>query len=108
LHLHKALVRFLQLPLGRELVFPVFGKLSGDQAVLGLDRAIVMRRQLAFIGRSLQTLLSATVQCLPLLLKPRGSLQRQGEGRGFERGEDPLADESLNRLTREILAIVPP
>jgi hypothetical protein len=94
--------------LGRELVFPIFGKLSGDQAVLGLDQAIVTRRPLAFVGRSLQPLLPETVQCLALLLKPRGSLQRQGEGCGFERGEDPLADESLNRLTREVLAIVPP
>jgi hypothetical protein len=108
LHLHKALILFLQLPWGRELVFPIIGKLSGDQAVLGLDQAIVTRRPLAFVGRSLQTLLPETVQGLALLLKPRGSLQRQGEGRGFERGEDPLADEGIDRLTRDILAIVPP
>ena len=47
------------------------------------------------------------IEVLPFLLETRRRLQRQREGGGFERGEDPLTDKGIDRLPGEILAIVP-
>jgi hypothetical protein len=90
LRLPNALVRLLQVPLGRERGLPLLGKLSGHQAVLGFDCASVTRRPLAFIGGLLQTWLPELVQGLALLLQTRRGLQRRGQGGRLKRGEDPL------------------
>src|SRR5215831_11833031 len=47
------------------------------------------------------------IELLPFLLETRRRLQRQREGGGFERGEDPLTDKGIDRLPGEILARVP-
>jgi len=51
------------------------------------------------LGGSLQTLLPQLVEGLPFLLQVRGRLQREAQGRRFERGEDPLADEGIGSCT---------
>ena len=107
LRLHKALILLLQVPVGHELVFPLLGELAGDQAMFGLDQAVVAGSPFRLIGRPLQALVPQPVEVLPFLLETRGRLQRQRERGGFKRGEDPLTDEGIDRLAREILAIVP-
>src|SRR5262249_32031788 len=47
------------------------------------------------------------IEVLPFLLETRRRLQRQREGGGCERGEEPLTDKGIDRLPGEILARVP-
>src|SRR5262249_28008896 len=105
LRLDKALVLLLQLPVGREFPLPILGELAGDQAVLGFDRSVVARRPFGFVSRPLEALLPELIQRLALLLQVGSSLQRESEGSGSEGGEDPLTDEGIDGLPREILAI---
>ena len=75
--------------------------------MFGLDQAVVAGSPFRFIRRPLQALVPQPIEVLPLLLETRRRLQRQREGGGFERGEDPLTDEGIDGLPGEILAIVP-
>jgi len=99
LRLHEARIVLLQLAVGQQSAFPLFGELACHQAVLGLDQAVMAGSPFRLIGGSLQTLLPQLVEGLPFLLQVRGRLQREAQGRRFERGEDPLADEGIGSCT---------
>src|SRR5262245_3687964 len=84
LRLHHALILLLQVAVGHELGFPLLGKLSGHQAMFGLDQAVVAGGPFRLIGRPLQALLPQAVEVPPLLLEARRRLQREGERGRFE------------------------
>jgi hypothetical protein len=75
--------------------------------VLGFAQAVMAGGPFGFIGRPLQALLPQLVQGPPLLLQVGGRLQGEGQRRRFKGREDPLTDEGLDGLTREIWTIVP-
>jgi hypothetical protein len=106
LRLHKALILLLQVPVGHELVFPLHGELAGNQAMFGLDQAVVAGGPFGLIGRPLQALVPQSVEGPTLLLEACRRLQREGESCRVECGEDPLTDKGINGLTREIVALV--
>jgi hypothetical protein len=104
---YKALILLVQMPVGQELVFPLLGELAGYEAMFRLDQAVVADGPFRFIRRSLQALVPQPIEGLPFLLEPRRRLQRQREGGRFPGAEDPLTDEGIDRVPREIWAIVP-
>src|SRR5262244_3500186 len=75
--------------------------------MFGLDQAVVASGSFRFIRRPLQALVPQPIEVLPFLLETRRRLQRQREGGGREGGEDPLTDEGIDGVPREILAIGP-
>jgi hypothetical protein len=108
LRLRQALILLLPVAVGHALGFPLLGQLSGHQAMFGLAQAGVAGGPFGRIGRPLQALLPPAVEGLPLLLEARRRLPREGERGRCERGEDPLTDEGLAGLTRELRARVAP
>ena len=91
--------------MGREFLLPILGKLAGDQAVLGFDRSVVARSPFGFVRCPREALLPELIQGLALLLQGCSRLQGEGEGRRFEGGADPLTDEGIDGLPRELWAI---
>jgi hypothetical protein len=82
LRLHHACLLLLQLPLGGKLLFPCLGELSSDQAMFGLDQAVVAGSPFRLIGRPLQALLPQPVEVPPFLFKARRRLQRKVRAAG--------------------------
>jgi len=76
--------------------------------VLGFDQAVVAGGPFRLLGRPLQAWLPQLVEFPTHLLEVRRGLQREGEGCGRERDENPLTDEGIDGLPGEILVIVPP
>jgi hypothetical protein len=97
----------VQLPLGQQGVFPVFGQLARDQAVFRFDQAIMAGGPFGLIGDALQAVVPQLIQSAPLLLHVRGRFQREGQRRRGEGSKDPLTDKGIDGLTWEILTIVP-
>ena len=73
----------------------------------GLDQAVVAGRPFRFLRCPLEALVPPPIEVLPFLLETRRRLQRQREGGGCERGEDPRTDTGIDRLPGELLARVP-
>jgi hypothetical protein len=76
--------------------------------VLGFHQPEVACRPLSLIGGPFKALLPETVQLPAFVLQVGDGLQRDRQGGRFERLEDPLTHEGVQRLAGEVLAIVSP
>ena len=75
--LNKAMILFLELLLGRQLLFPGVFQRSSHEPMLRLDHLVLTSRPFDFVGSAFSPLLPEPIQLGTLLLHTLGGGKRQ-------------------------------